>query len=265
MNSIDLNIDMGESFGNWTLGNDESLLQIATSANIACGFHAGDPQTMLTTVRLAVANGVRIGAHPGLPDLRGFGRRHMSVSAEDTFADVVYQIGALRAAAEVAGGALHHVKPHGAYCAILREDEQIAEAFIEAMKAVARDAVLYFPAPTETAAIGRAAQRGGVAVIGEIYPDLAYLPDGDVVIERQKLKTDVVAACEQVERFLRSGQVRASDGRLVPLTAESMCIHGDGPNAIEVAGAICSRVRELGLRIAAPQAGPRSSDDAAVA
>lgn len=254
MASIDLNVDMGESFGNWRLGDDAGLLDMATSANIACGFHAGDPLTMLQTVALVSSRGVAIGAHPGLPDLLGFGRRRMVISPDDAYAYLVYQAGALRTAAELRGRTLHHVKPHGAMCALLREDEAVGDAFARAMEEAFEGALLYFPAPVETAAVCRAAERRGINVVGEIYPDLSYREDGDVIVERRKAETDVEAAVSQVLGFISSGEVRTAAGTTLPMRAESICLHGDGPNAREVAMAIRAALADVGVTLAAPHA-----------
>ncbi len=252
MNTIDLNVDMGESFGNWSLGDDEGLLEIATSANIACGFHAGDPLTMLRTVSLASTRGVAIGAHPGFPDVLGFGRRRMDLSPDDAYAYLVYQAGALQASAALHGESLHHVKPHGALCALLRESDEVGDAFARAMEEAFPGTFLYFPAPVETAAVCVAAERRGISVIGEIYPDLSYREDGDVIVERRKSATDAGEAAAQVLRFLESGEVRTVAGTTLALRAQSICIHGDGPNATEVADRIRGALAEVGVSLVAP-------------
>ena len=152
---MDVNSDMGESFGNWVMGNDAALLPFVTTANVACGFHAGDPVTLVRTVRLAKQNGVVVGAHPGLPDLLGFGRRAMKISPEDAYAYVVYQVGALQATLAVEGMRLHHVKPHGAFYSVLKADEELADAVAEAIGQLSPEPMLYWPAPTDSALPGR--------------------------------------------------------------------------------------------------------------
>lgn len=181
--SIDINCDMGESFGNWQMGNDAGMMPLITTANVACGFHAGDPVTLLNTCKLAGQHGVVVGSHPGLPDLLGFGRRAMNITPEDAYAYVVYQTGALQAALRANGMKLHHIKPHGAFYSVLRTNEALAEAVADAIVAIADQPMLYWPAPTD-AAMPVAARKRGIRVVGEIYPDLTYAPDGSLVLQR---------------------------------------------------------------------------------
>jgi UPF0271 protein len=242
---MDVNSDMGESFGNWVMGNDAALLPLVTTANVACGFHAGDPVTLLRTVRLAKENGVVVGAHPGLPDLLGFGRRAMKISPEDAYAYVVYQVGALQAALAVHGMRLHHVKPHGAFYSVLKTDDELADAVAEAIASLSPEPLLYWPAPTDSA-LPRAARKRGIRVVGEIYVDLEYAPDGTLIIQRTKHETDVSRVTAQVRRYVGTGEVLAQDGTALPLDAESICVHGDGPNAIEVARAVRRALEETG-------------------
>ncbi len=247
--SIDINCDLGESFGNWQMGNDAGMMPLITTANVACGFHAGDALTMLNTCKLAAVHGVLVGSHPGLPDLLGFGRRAMTITPADAYAYVVYQTGALQAALRVTGLTLHHVKPHGAFYSVLRTSEALAEAVAEAIAAIADQPTLYWPAPTD-AALPAAARRRGIRVVGEIYPDLTYAPDGALVLQRAKHVTDAAFAAAQVRRFVQTGAVEATDGSALALDAESVCIHGDGPNATEVGEAVRATLHELGCRIA---------------
>jgi 5-oxoprolinase (ATP-hydrolysing) subunit A len=247
--AMDINCDMGESFGNWHMGNDEGMMPRITTANVACGFHASDPVTMLDTVKLASANGVAVGSHPGLPDLLGFGRRAMNITPADAHAYVVYQTGALMAALKVHGMRLHHIKPHGAFYSVLRTNEDLAEAVAEAIVKVADQPMLYWPAPLD-AAMPVAARKKGIRVVGEIYPDLQYAADGSLYIQRTKHETDTAFAAAQVKRFVTTGKVEAMDGTLIPLEAESLCIHGDGPNCTEVADAVRAALAEIGCRIA---------------
>ena len=248
MESIDINCDMGESFGNWVMGDDSGMMKRVTTANVACGFHASDPVTMLETVSLAKKNNVKIGSHPGLPDLLGFGRRVMNITAEDAHAYVVYQTGALQAALQVNGMDLNHIKPHGAFYSILKQDEIIAEAVADAIKCLSSSPMLYWPAPTD-AALPTAAKKLGVRVIGEIYPDLQYDNDGSLVIQRKKHETDTDFAVKQVRQFVETGTVSSIEGRPVELEAESICIHGDGPNALEITDAIARELKELNCEI----------------
>lgn len=254
---MDINVDMGESFGNWVAGEDAELIPLISSANIACGFHAGDPTTMVRTAQLAVHHDVAAGAHPGLPDLLGFGRRRMEITPEEAASYVLAQAAALEGVLRWCGGRLHHIKPHGALVGLLREDDRLADAVAEMIGRAFPEVLLYFPAPTESAALCRAATARGVRVIGELYPDLHYRADGEVLIERQKLRTDVDFAVAQVGRFMDAGEVEATDGSRVEIDASSICIHGDGPNAVEVAAAIRAEVLRRGGEIAAPcQSGP---------
>jgi UPF0271 protein len=246
---MDINCDMGESFGNWNMGDDQNMMARITTANVACGFHASDPLTMLETVALAKQHQVQVGAHPGLPDLLGFGRRAMNITPEDAHAYVVYQTGALQAALKVHGMRLHHIKPHGAFYSVLRTDEALAAAVADGIAALSDIPILYWPAPTD-AAMPAAARKKGIRVVGEMYPDLHYAPDGALVLQRSKQLTDTVFAAAQVKRFVESGQVAATDGTLITLDAESLCIHGDGPNATDVGDAVRAALAELGCAIA---------------
>lgn len=245
---MDINCDMGESFGNWNMGDDLGMMPRITTANVACGFHASDPVTMIDTVKLAKRNNVAVGAHPGLPDLLGFGRRAMNITPEDAYAYVVYQVGALQGTLATQGMTLHHVKPHGAFYSVLKTDDELAAAVAQAIHELSDDPILYWPAPT-TAAMPMAAKKLGIRVVGEIYPDLIYAPDGTLIIQREKHETDVEFASSQVRRYVETGMVEANDGSLVELDAESLCIHGDGPNAVAVADAVRATLDEIGCKI----------------
>ena len=246
--SMDINCDMGEGFANWVIGDDPAMMKRITTANVACGFHAGDAVTMLNTVRLAKANGVAVGSHPGFPDLLGFGRRVMHITPQDAYAYIVYQTGALQAALKAHGMQLHHIKPHGAFYSILRTDEALADAVAEAICAISDPPVLYWPAPTD-AAMPCAAERKGIRVVAEVYPDMTYAPDGSLIVERKKLETNLDFAIAQVKRFASTGKVEAVDGSLVAIDAESLCIHGDGPNAPAVGDAVRNALEEVGCAI----------------
>jgi UPF0271 protein len=245
---MDINCDMGESFGNWVMGNDAGMLPLITTANVACGFHASDPITMLDTVRDAQGHGVVVGAHPGLPDLLGFGRRAMNITPEDAYAYVVYQVGALQGALRMHGLKLHHIKPHGAFYSILRTEEGLAKAVAESVAKLSDDPVLYWPSPTDSA-LPAACKAQGIRVVGEIYPDLEYATDGSLILQRAKHETDVEEAAAQVERFITTGEVKTIDGTRIPLDAESLCIHGDGPNCVEVATAIRETLKRAGCEV----------------
>jgi UPF0271 protein len=250
LSRMDVNCDMGESFGNWNMGDDAGMMPYITTANVACGFHASDPLTMLNTVKLAKEHKIEIGAHPGLPDLLGFGRRFMNITPEDAHAYVVYQVGALQASLAVHGLKLHHIKPHGAFYSALKAQQDLAEAVADAILKLTDKPMLYWPAPT-SAALPTACKKLGIRVVGEIYPDLQYAADGSLVIQRHKHETDVAFACDQVQRYVETGKVQAMDGTLVELDAESLCIHGDGPNAVQVAAAIKQRLKDIGCTVTA--------------
>ncbi|MGD9604143.1 MAG: 5-oxoprolinase subunit PxpA [Gammaproteobacteria bacterium] len=248
LKQIDINCDMGESFGNWKMGDDEGMMPYITTANVACGFHASDPLTMIDTCKLAGVHRIAVGAHPGLPDLLGFGRRAMNITPEDAYAYVVYQVGALQASLATQGMKLHHIKPHGAFYSVLKAQMELAEAVAEAIEKLSDAPMLYWPAPT-SAALPTACKKRGIRVVGEIYPDLHYAADGSLVIQRHKHETDVKFACAQVRRYVETGKVEAMDGSLVELDAESLCIHGDGPNSVAVAKAIQETLHGIGCKI----------------
>lgn len=251
LRTVDINCDLGEGFGHYTFGADAEIMPLITTANVACGFHAGDPVIMDRTVRLAKENGVVVGAHPGFQDVEGFGRRTISLSPDEVAAAVTYQVGALTGFLTAHGMRLHHVKPHGAFYAYLRDDQDAGAAAARAVHAVAPEAIAYWPAPAEGAAFCEELGGLGHQVVPEIYPDLTYAPDGRIIIQRTKLATDLTFAESQVKRYLTEGAVEATDGSLVRHAAGSMCIHSDGPNAIEVAGAVRKAVTETGAAIAA--------------
>jgi 5-oxoprolinase (ATP-hydrolysing) subunit A len=248
MRTIDINCDLGESFGNWTMGNDEVVIPEITTANVACGFHASDPVTMVDTVRRCHEHGVAVGAHPGLPDLLGFGRRAMAISPDDAYAYVIYQAGALRGVLDTVGEPLHHVKPHGAMYAILRTDEGLADAFAQAVHDLGSNPIVYWPEPT-CPTLPVAAEKLGIRVVGEVYPDLDYSPDGSLVIQRAKHETDVEKAYRQTRLWIEEGVVEALDGSRLELDAESVCVHGDGPNAREVVRAVRRAIADTGCRV----------------
>lgn len=247
--SMDINCDMGESFGNWKMGDDAGMMPHITTANIACGFHASDPVTMIDTVKMANEHGIAMGAHPGLPDLLGFGRRAMDVTPEDAYAYIVYQVGALQATLATQGLTLHHIKPHGAFFLLLWTREELAEAVAQAIADLSDNPILYCPAPTEDAMLAMAARKLGIRVVGEVYPDLTYAPDGALVLQRAKHETDLEFAASQVRRYVEDGRVEANDGSLIELDAQSICVHGDGPNSVAVADAVCATLHEMGCGI----------------
>jgi 5-oxoprolinase (ATP-hydrolysing) subunit A len=243
---VDLNADMGESFGRWTLGNDEALMPHLTSANIACGFHGGDPHVMRKTVELALEHGVGIGAHVALPDLLGFGRRRMAVSAAELHDYVLYQAGAMAAFAEAAGGRLQHVKPHGALYVMVQGDAELAQGVADAVAETGDGVILLLAGKT----VSDAAQNAGVPFVPEGYVDLDYAGDGSLVIERVKQLRDPQATAVRAVRLVTEGKVQTLDGGDLALKARSICVHGDAPNAAEIAAAIRSSLEAAGVELA---------------
>ena len=242
---VDLNADMGESYGRWTLGDDASLMPHLTSANIACGFHGGDPHVMRRTVELAVEHGVGVGAHVALPDLIGFGRRRMEISPDELKDYVLYQTGALSAFAEAAGARLQHVKPHGALYTMIVDRPEYAHAVAEAVASLGPDVILLMPPEVE-----EAARVLGIPFVSEGYVDLDYDGAGKIVIERVKQIRDPGQMAEKAVRLVREGKVRTLEGEDLELHVESICVHGDAPNAAEIARAIRSGLTGVGLEVA---------------
>jgi 5-oxoprolinase (ATP-hydrolysing) subunit A len=247
---IDINADLGEGFGVWRLGDDDAMLGIVTSANVACGFHAGDPAGLLRVCRSAAESGVRIGAQVSYRDLAGFGRRFIDVAAEDLLADVVYQIGALQAIAHAAGSAVRYVKPHGAlYNTIVTNREQAA-AVAAAVRLV--DATLPVLGMTGSVFFDEAA-RAGLRTVAEAFADRAYRPDGQLVSRREPgaVLHDPDDIAQRVVRMVNSGEVAAVDGTQVAITVESVCVHGDSPGAVQIAAAVRDQLKAAGVEIGA--------------
>ena len=253
MPAVDLNCDMGESFGAWTSGADAELLAHVTSANIACGFHAGDPATMRRTIDLALARGVAVGAHPGLHDLVGFGRRVIEVTAQEAYDIVVYQVGALAAFAAARGARLAHVKPHGALYNMAATRRPLAEAIARAVRDVDRELMLFGLAGS---ALVVAARDAGVPPVEEVFADRRYAADGTLVPRNQQgaVIEDAAAAVRQAVRMVREGRVAAIDGTDVPVHAGTICIHGDTTGAAEHARALRAALADAGVEVAAPRA-----------
>ena len=247
---IDLNCDAGESFGAWSLGDDDALFTVVTSANIACGYHAGDPSTMESTVRSAVRHGVAIGAHPSYPDLEGFGRRSMRVSQAEAEAFVLYQIGALQAVARANGGSVTHVKPHGALYNDAARDIALARAIASAVR---RSGDLRLVGLAGSAFVD-AASSAGVTFVAEGFCDRTYGDDGHLISRSiaGALITDPSTAARQAVDIAVNGRVRSASGASVAVAAESLCIHGDTPGAIDIARAVRAALEAAGVRIASP-------------
>jgi UPF0271 protein len=246
--TVDLNADMGEGFGRYRL-DDDPLIALVTSASVACGFHAGDPMVMRKTVELAVANRVTIGAHPGYPDLVGFGRREVAASAEEIEAFVVYQIGALQAVCAAAGTRLRYVKAHGALYNRAARDEMVADAIVRAVRSVDPSLALLGLAGSSMIV---AAQRAGIRAVSEVFVDRAYRADGTLVprSENGAVLTDADDVATRALRMVTRGTVRAIDGAEIQVRAESMCTHGDGPNAAALVRAVRAALERAGVRVA---------------
>ncbi|GGH88654.1 UPF0271 protein [Pullulanibacillus pueri] len=249
MSTVDLNVDLGESFGAYTLGRDEEILDYVTSANIACGFHAGDPATMRKTVKLALEKNVGIGVHPGLQDLIGFGRRNMDISPQEAYDLVVYQIGALNAFVQAEGGTLQHVKPHGALFNMAVKDAGLAEGIAEAVYKVNPDLVLFGLAGGE---LVKAGQKAGLRTASEVFADRTYQADGTLTSRRaaNALIKDREVAVNQVIRMVNEGKVKAVQGNDISIKADTVCIHGDGEFAVEFAKYISETLVKADISIA---------------
>lgn len=228
-----LNCDMGESFGNWRFGDDEGIMPHVDCANVACGFHAGDPATMARTVRLAASLGKKIGAHPSLPDKEGFGRRRMSLEPDELRECFMYQLGALSAFLKAEGLRMSHLKPHGIIYGMAAHDHDLARAMAEA--ADLYEVPLYGMAGTEHE---KAALAVGVPFVGEFFADLQYGPDGGLIIPRQHKANDLDLAAARMERALSDGIVEAVDGTELSIPFQTICIHSDPPNARQMAARI---------------------------
>jgi UPF0271 protein len=246
---IDLNCDMGESFGVYSLGNDEALMDLITSANIACGTHAGDPLVMDRTVRLAAQHGVGIGAHPGFPDLAGFGRRAMQLTPEEIENTVLYQVGALAAFARAVGVELAHVKPHGALYNMAARDIEVARAVARGVARAGEDIIVVGLA--ESVMID-AAREAGLRAAREGFADRAYEADGSLRSRKLAgaLIHDPEAAAERAVRIARDGAVTAYTGEEIPLRVDTLCVHGDTPGAVEIVTAIRQRLADAGIEVA---------------
>lgn len=250
MARIDLNCDMGEGFGVYLLGNDEAIMDYVTSVNIACGFHAGDPLIMRKTVQMAIKKGVAIGAHPGFPDLLGFGRRAMSITPDEAYAYVVYQIGALSAFVQAEGGKMTHVKPHGALYNLAAKEASLAKAIAQAVYDVNPALILYGLAGSELITAGK---KIGLRTASEVFADRTYQQDGSLTPRNalQALIADEQEAVAQVLKMVNEGYVRTLQGVDVPIQAETVCIHGDGSNALAFAKKLYETLHQEGIEIRA--------------
>ena len=254
---MDLNSDLGESFGAWRRGDDAAMLDIVTSANVACGFHAGDPAGILETLRAAAARGVAVGAHVAYPDLVGFGRRTMDPTSRELVADVIYQIGALQGLAAAAGTRVVYVKPHGALYNTIAHDRRQASDVITALLEL--DAGLVLMALAGSPLVDWARERG-LPVVAEAFADRAYTPDGVLVSRREAgaVLHDPEAVADRMLDLVTTGELTAIDGSRVRVQAESICVHGDSPGAVAMARAVRQRLESAGIALA-PFAGAQAA------
>lgn len=245
---VDLNSDLGESFGSWKMGNDEQILPVVSSANIACGFHAGDPLGILKTLKQAVKLDVTIGAHVSYPDLVGFGRRNMDLSQDELIADVLYQISALDGMAKVAGSRVQYVKPHGALYNTIAKDPVQAEAVIDAIKMYNPSLVLVALAGSNLVAQAR---QAGLKVVSEAFADRAYNRDGSLVSRRLEgaVLHDAEFVAKRVVAMLKNGGVESIDGIFTPIQADTICLHGDTAGALEMSAAIKAELLKNDIQV----------------
>ncbi len=242
---ININSDMGESYGRWQLGNDSELMRYVPTINVACGFHAGDPRVMRRTIELAAAAGVEIGAHVSLPDILGFGRRRMVITPDDLRDYVIYQTGALLGFVQAAGLKLRHIKPHGSLYAMCGESEELASALLSAVRAVDPKLMVIIGGP----AVAAAAVATGVWAVPEGYVDLAYHASGFPVIEPTKRAWDPREVADRTVRIVRKRRLNAVDGSELSIDVPTICIHGDAPNAVEVARTVRERLAAEGIEV----------------
>ncbi|MGM7700357.1 LamB/YcsF family protein [Pseudalkalibacillus sp. Hm43] len=248
MKTVDINCDLGESFGTYQKGRDEEILDYVTSANIACGFHAGDPSVMRKTVQMALEKKVGIGAHPGLPDLMGFGRRPMQITPDEAYDMVVYQVGALYGFVKAEGGIMQHVKPHGALYNMAAKDDKLADAIAEAVYRVHPELILFGLSGSE---LVKAGDRAGLKTANEVFSDRTYQEDGSLT--SRKLPNALIEKEEdsvrQVVRMVKEGKVHSLQDVDIPIEADTICIHGDGIHALEFAQTITKGLTSADITI----------------
>lgn len=245
---VNINADLGESYGAYTIGNDGAILKIVSSANVACGFHAGDPTVMMDTVALAKENGVSIGYHPGFPDLQGFGRRPMTIPARDLSALITYQIGALQAMAASNGYQVTHMKPHGAMSNMASVDRDMADCIVKATKACVPDVIFLAIAGSE---LSKSAREHGFRVAEEVFADRNYTDEGNLVSRREPnaMIHDAAEAVPHVLRMVEEQALFSVNGKKIPTEVDSICVHGDGPAAVATAKALRDAMEERGIAV----------------
>ncbi|MDQ0204674.1 LamB/YcsF family protein [Pectinatus haikarae] len=248
MKKIDLNSDLGESFGAYKIGNDSAVLQYVSSANIACGFHAGDPHVMHKTVALALENHTAIGAHPGLTDLNGFGRRNINITPQDAYEITLYQVGALYAFVKAAGTQIQHVKPHGALYNMAAKDAALAEGIANAVYDIDSSLILYGLAGSE---LIKAGSHAGLKTASEVFADRAYMPDGSLMPRNLPgaVFSDDKTAISQVLQMVTAGTVTTADGSEISVQTDTICIHGDNAKALLFAEKVNNALNEAGISI----------------
>ena len=246
---LNLNADLGESFGPWKMGSDDAMLGIVNSANVACGYHAGDPSVMLKTVALARDNGVSVGAHPGFPDLQGFGRRRMDIPLDELEAMLIYQIGALDACARAQGLRVTHVKPHGALSNIACAERKVADAVARAVKRLDPALILLAPAASQMILAGR---EQGLPIVEEVFADRAYLDDGNLVPRSQPgaMVHGAEASLAHVMRMVEEKALISITGKRIPVNPQSICVHGDNAEAVATARALREGLEKAGYTMA---------------
>lgn len=245
---IDINCDLGEHYGIWKTGDDEAILPYISSANIACGFHAGDPKHIYQTIQACVKQHVLIGAHPSFPDKEGFGRRNMHCSAEEIFTMVLYQVAALKGMAEAAGGKLHHVKPHGALYNMAALDDSMAEAIVKAIRMISADLIVFGPPES---ALEKAALAAELSFWREGFMDRAYLPDGRLAprTAANAIHKDISTVIGQALMMIQDKKVPAIDGTIIDMDVKTICLHGDHPGAAEMAAQLKAAFSEAGIQV----------------
>ncbi|MDA3915787.1 MAG: LamB/YcsF family protein [Deltaproteobacteria bacterium] len=246
---VDLNADMGESFGMYKLGHDEEFMKYITSANVACGFHAGDSSVMKKTVELAKKFNVQVGAHPGLPDLQGFGRREMKLTVEEIYDIVVYQVGALKGFTDAAGLQLHHVKPHGSLYGMAHRMEDVAQAICQAIKDIDMNMYIYI---MKKGVISSIAESMGIKTVYELYSDLGYDAEGNLVITRAHDTHDSRSVTDRVKKMVIDHKVTALDGTEITIEGDSVCVHCDTPGAIDIVKAVRSVLEDADCEVTSP-------------